>query len=371
MKNFYHKKRISILTGRIMGQGGTETVLSDIAKDSELNKTFDIDMFITEHPGSEYLFSFLGSLELIHKVKIGNNFSGFLRKISIIFYLITTRSDIIIGMKPRYIQIASKIKRTFHKKYKVVSWIHFSLNHMPGSGNSFEKMKEFLPMADAHLAISSGIADELTEIGISPESVSIIYNPLSKQDSTIYPVDHDDVARFVYVGRLYEEQKNIIGLLKILSNIGINFKLDVFGTGVDEEYIHKIGEKLFGKNKNIVWHGWTEDPWKQIDKADALLLTSNYEGFPMTLLESISRGLPVVSYDCPTGPKDIVKDGENGYLVPMGSQDEFRKKVLKVTERKRFANRNYVKNSLEFLYGEEYSKRFKSAINDILEVKYH
>ncbi|MBS0958847.1 glycosyltransferase [Leuconostoc pseudomesenteroides] len=368
MKSSYRKKKIAILTGRIMGKGGTETVLSTLGNNSELNKIFDFDIFITEHLSNKDLFDFLNTLKLVRKIKIDKSVNRIWRNISIVLYLIITQADIVIGMKPRYIQIAAKIKKYFNKRYKVVSWIHFSLKHMPGSGNSFEKMQLFLPMADAHLAISSGIANELIEIGISSENISIIYNPLSRQESTIYPVKQDGIARFVYVGRLYDEQKNIIGLLNILSTFDINLQLDVFGTGPDEKVIHKVAKQLLDKKSHVVWHGWSQNPWEQIDNADALLLTSNYEGFPMTLLESISRGLPVVSYDCPTGPEDIIKNGENGYLIPIGSQEKFKDGMTKVTNHQKFSDRENVKNTLDFLYGDAYTERFKSAIHNILGI---
>lgn len=367
MKNSYHKKQIAILTGRIMGKGGTETVLSTLSNDSELNMLFDFNIFITEHDNND-LSDFLNTLGPDTSVKMDKHFKWIWRNVNIIWYLITTRADVVIGLKPRYMQIASKIKKYFHKKYKVVSWIHFSLNHMPGSGNAFEKMRQFLPMADAHLAISSGIANELISIGIPSENISVIFNPMSRQKETIYPVNQGDIAHFVYVGRLYDEQKNILGLLKILSTIDIEFRLDVFGTGPDEKIIRQRAGQILSNQAHVFWHGWVPDAWEHIEKADALLLTSYYEGFPMVLLESISRGLPVVSYDSPTGPRDIIKNGENGYLIPFGSSEKFKDGILQVVEHRNFTDRNQVKNSLEFLYDDAYSKRFKSAMYNILDI---
>lgn len=366
MRNSYRKKRISILTGRIMGQGGTETVLTNITNNIALNKEFSFYIFITEHPISADLSLFIKSMHLADKIKVNTNRSWMLHNIFIIWYLITTRSDIIIGMKPRYIQMASFIKKYFKKKYKIVSWIHFSLHHMPGEGNTFGKMQSYLPLADAHLAISSGIVDELEEIGVGSERVSVIYNPLSKQKVTILPPRKESKPHFIYVGRLYNEQKNIFDLLDILSSIKFDYELDIFGTGPDEDIIRKRAEKIIENRITIRWHGWVNNPWNEIVQADALLLTSNYEGFPMTLLESISRGLPVITYDSPVGPKDIVINEKNGYIVPLGSHKHFLDSIVKILNRENFSDRKKIKDSLDFLYGEVYTERFKRSINDIL-----
>ncbi|MGK4016869.1 glycosyltransferase [Weissella paramesenteroides] len=366
MKNSSHKETIVILTGRILGKGGTETVLSTIANNSELNEQFNFQIFITEHKSNKDLKKFIKTLRRIDKLKVEKKSHWILRNLNLIWYLVSTNADIVIGMKPRYIQIAYFVKKFFYKKYKIVSWIHFSLNHMPGLGNSLEKMKSFLPMADAHLAISNGIAKELAEIGIQKRKIYVIYNPVPKQKKVIYQKKKEDIPQFIYVGRLYDEQKNISGLLRILSTLNFKFSFDIYGTGPDEAQLKKLSLSLFKEASNIVWHGWSPNPWQLVDSADALLLTSRYEGFPMTLLESISRGLPVVSYDCPTGPRDIIVDGKNGYLVPNGESEQFRNSIMKIINRENFSDRGSIKDTLFFLYDEKYSERLILAIKSIL-----
>ena len=59
-------------------------------------------------------------------------------------------------------------------------------------------------------------------------------------------------------------------------------------------------------------------------------MTSRYEGFGLTLLEAMTCGLPVVSFACKSGPRDIIKDGEDGFLVSMGDKDGFAQKLLQL-----------------------------------------
>ena len=62
------------------------------------------------------------------------------------------------------------------------------------------------------------------------------------------------------------------------------------------------------------------------------LLSSDFEGFPLVIIEAMSVGLPVVAYACPTGPKDIIEDGKNGFLIPMQDEKLFARKICALIE---------------------------------------
>jgi glycosyltransferase involved in cell wall biosynthesis len=67
--------------------------------------------------------------------------------------------------------------------------------------------------------------------------------------------------------------------------------------------------------------GFTSKLHEEFADSSLYVMSSRNEGFPMVLLEAMSAGLPVVSYDCPTGPRDIVREGVDGYVVPNGDGD--------------------------------------------------
>ena len=85
-------------------------------------------------------------------------------------------------------------------------------------------------------------------------------------------------------------------------------------------------------NNKIVWYGWQEKPWKHIDFASALILTSDFEGFPMILGEAMSRGIPCISSDCPTGPEDIIISDVNGWLYPLRDIDKLKELLQQVID---------------------------------------
>ena len=66
--------------------------------------------------------------------------------------------------------------------------------------------------------------------------------------------------------------------------------------------------------------------------ASVVALTSHYEGLPMVLLEAQACGLPAVSFDCPCGPSEVIRDGENGLLVPEGDVEAFAEALLQITQ---------------------------------------
>ena len=68
----------------------------------------------------------------------------------------------------------------------------------------------------------------------------------------------------------------------------------------------------------------------EYDRAGLLLLTSISEGFPLTFLEAVSHGVPLVAYDCRYGPRDIIQDGSNGYLIQQDAFEDAAQKIIKI-----------------------------------------
>jgi glycosyltransferase involved in cell wall biosynthesis len=98
------------------------------------------------------------------------------------------------------------------------------------------------------------------------------------------------------------------------------WKLEIWGEGNQESALReRIQQKDLGGR--VFLKGLTADPLKEMSKAEFLVCSSRSEGFGNVLVEAMSVGIPVISFDCPSGPRDIVVSGETGYLVPNGDVD--------------------------------------------------
>lgn len=120
--------------------------------------------------------------------------------------------------------------------------------------------------------------------------------------------------RALFVGR-FERQKGINYLFDIWKRVHAlhpDWHLDMFGDGNLWDYYKKLSEKL---DININVNKPPSDIFKEYINSSMLLLTSIYEPFGLVIPEAMSCGIPVVAFDCPYGPADIIKDGEDGFLI--------------------------------------------------------
>lgn len=134
--------------------------------------------------------------------------------------------------------------------------------------------------------------------------------------------------QIVSIGRL-TDQKNYLHLLKAwekISDLLPDWKLCIYGEG--EHKVLLADYIKVNKLPNVFLKGVTSNVQDVYDSSDFFVMSSKYEGLPMVLIEAQSFGLPIVSYDCPNGPSDIIKDKVNGYLVEDQNIDQLADRIL-------------------------------------------
>ncbi|ELX04802.1 glycosyltransferase family 4 protein [Acinetobacter baumannii] len=136
--------------------------------------------------------------------------------------------------------------------------------------------------------------------------------------------------QIVTIGRL-TDQKNYIHLLqawnKICQTIP-DWQLNIYGEGEHQEILQDYIKQQ--SLKNVSLKGSTSNVKEVYEQSSFFVMSSKYEGLPMVLIEAQSFGLPVVSYNCPYGPSDVIRDSKNGFLVEDQNVDELAAAILKL-----------------------------------------
>lgn len=138
-----------------------------------------------------------------------------------------------------------------------------------------------------------------------------------------------DSKNVIAVGR-YDYQKrfeDLVDVWKLVHQEEPDWKLNIFGKGPERENLQNQINKL-GLEDTLILKEPVRDIDKQYLSSSMIAMTSRYEGLPMALLEGQASGLPLISYTCKCGPKDIIQEGKNGYLLEEGDKVGMANKIL-------------------------------------------
>ena len=233
-------------------------------------------------------------------------------------------TNLIIVTDPLILNSIHTVQNKLKINKKVIYWDHGSLfGYLKGFLSKLFYKNEIikgLKKTNHFIAIANDIKNKVKQYNPNAE-VIVSYNPLVNKPKHLVKRSQKNI--FIFVGRISDKDKNISFLFKGLSLIHRNdWLLKIYGQGEDENKLKKYAKKL-KIHKNIEWKGFYNEPFSDITEATALLLTSRWEGFGMVLVEANACGIPVISSDCISGPKDIVIPGRNGVLFKEGKLKDF------------------------------------------------
>jgi glycosyltransferase involved in cell wall biosynthesis len=184
-------------------------------------------------------------------------------------------------------------------------------------------VRRLYPRVQGIIAVSEGVKENLVQgFGVRPERVRVIPNPLEIQHVRALAAQEPSraldwsVPTVVAVGRL-TSQKGFTYLLEAFARVAKAraVRLLIVGDGRDRAALWRQAQ-ILGIQDRVVLCGFQANPFAYVARSSVFVLSSLWEGFPFVLMEAMACGVPVVSTDCPSGPSELVTDGESGLLVP-------------------------------------------------------
>ena len=188
-------------------------------------------------------------------------------------------------------------------------------------------LKRLLPGADAVIAVSRRAAADLRRsVPRAAHLVRALPSPIVVPEIAAQaraPVEHpwfaDSRAPIVLAAGRLARQKDQPTLLRAFAALAASrdARLVVLGEGPERAKLAALGRRL-GIAGRVDFPGWVANPYAHMARAAVFVQSSTYEGLPLTLVEAMACGTPVVSTDCPSGPREILEDGRYGRLTPPG-----------------------------------------------------
>ena len=251
--------------------------------------------------------------------KGGHNPAEFVQKYSELLERTKKVPDLVLAVAWPYMSlIAKQVLVDKGLDVPVVSWLHSGIQAYEGKG--FGGIRELMA-ADAHFAINGSLWEDIRKVSGS-SAVYRINNPV-EMDRASKEVDAPEKKELrhtlLFIGRISAE-KNVKFILDAMAYLS-DWTLMIVGDGEERASMETHCRDL-NLDQRVQWLGWQQDPWKYADEADALVMASHYEGFPLTVIEAQSRGLPVISTKV-DGITEFIEHRLNGYLYDFGDMEAY------------------------------------------------
>jgi len=221
-------------------------------------------------------------------------------------------------------------------------------------------MKKTYHLADVIVCVSEGVKKDLVSLLLKKDHSNIltIYNPVvskileqKKKEKINHEWFKQEKKVIIGIGRL-EPVKNFSLLIEAFHDVYIQdneTRLIILGEGSERNKLQKKIESL-GLSDIVDMPGFVQNPFGYLSKASLFVLSSNFEGLPTVVIEALACGIPVVATDCPSGPREILVNGEYGEIVRVGDREGMTKAIIRQLNRleKRASDFNVYKSIFQY-----------------------
>ncbi len=335
------KPRIAILAS-FSGQGGVERMLVNLTEGILETGCCSLDVVLIKNEGPSAAKIPEGCRVI--DLPCRHSLSAIL---PLVRYLWRYRPVGLLAAKDRVARTALLARALSRVETRVVLRLGTNLSASLAGRSFVTKTVRYLPSrllyhwANAIVAVSGGVARDIARItGLPLERIRTVANPVITPrlySRSAEPVEHPwlkdkQCPVLVAAGRL-TRQKDFSTLLRALAKARRQqeIRLIILGEGKLRFDLEKLAAGL-GLKECLDLPGFAANPYAFMRQADLFVLSSIWEGSPNVLTEALALGTPVVSTDCPSGPREILQDGKIGPLVPPGDHFEMARTMLQVLD---------------------------------------
>ena len=302
----------------------TNITLIELKKDSSIKSIFQINSYIKKNN----IDIAIGTLAMAYAIAIANIFGS--KKCKYI-----SRIGSIISSNLSDISFLKKLIMSVYQKV-----LNFSDIIITQSKSMDEDLKKYI--------------NKKSEVIYNPISSNKILSLAEEKTSIVLDSKYYNI---VSVGRLAHEKDYKTAILSVakLKKRYENIKYYILGDGELKNELYRYSVSLDLKN-DIIFTGHLNNPYPIMNNANVLLSTSLYEGFSNAILEALALNVPIVATDCPGGNKEIISNGENGFLAEVGNAKDIVDKLILVKKQKNY-NIDVSKFDINFI-GKKYEEYF-------------
>ncbi|MEN6408141.1 MAG: glycosyltransferase [Anaerolineaceae bacterium] len=337
-------KHLTIYLPTLVG-GGAERVMLNLAK-GFAERGYPVDFVLAQREGA-FMQDVPDGFRLIELNPRQYRFGRSIFSLPLLVrYIREQRPDALLtGLHANIIAIWAKKLAGVPLRVVICEHNTFSLQNQMLSFGARQLMpwliRWFYPMADRVIAVSEGAADDLAVSARMPrEKIQVVNNPIITPEMIARSqevLDHpwfkpDQPPVILAVGRL-TPQKDYPLLIRAFAQVRqtMPVRLLILGDGEEREKLAALVEEL-GLGEDVSLPGFVHNPYPYMRQAAVFVLSSRWEGLPTVLVEALYCGARLVATDCMSGPRQILRGGEYGKLVPVGDEDALARAIRAAIE---------------------------------------